>query len=132
MALQLTAAPTPAAGTPDLGEGLRDLARQPILDLRGRVHGYELLFRNGPGLVFRGDGKAVLWAESAFRYSWFSPVDLKWSRQSVYPSIRHRVRCPFLRLLTVARVGNHRSLHERVDLCPEIPARLHPWPLRII
>jgi EAL and modified HD-GYP domain-containing signal transduction protein len=32
------------------------MARQPILDLRGRVHGYELLFRNGPDAVFRGDG----------------------------------------------------------------------------
>jgi EAL and modified HD-GYP domain-containing signal transduction protein len=26
------------------------------LDLRGRVHGYELLFRSGPEAVFRGDG----------------------------------------------------------------------------
>ena len=32
------------------------MARQPILDLRGRVHGYELLFRAGPEAVFRGDG----------------------------------------------------------------------------
>jgi EAL and modified HD-GYP domain-containing signal transduction protein len=36
--------------------GLRYLARQPILDTRGRVHGYELLFRSGPETVFRGDG----------------------------------------------------------------------------
>ena len=28
---------------------LRYVARQPILDRMGRVHGYELLFRNGPG-----------------------------------------------------------------------------------
>lgn len=43
------AAPGPAAG-------IRYVARQPILDLRGKVHGYELLFRNGPEAVFRGDG----------------------------------------------------------------------------
>ncbi len=40
----------------ELAGGLRYVARQPILDLRGRVHGYELLFRNGPELAFRGDG----------------------------------------------------------------------------
>ena len=32
------------------------MARQPIMDLRGRVHGYELLFRAGPEALFRGDG----------------------------------------------------------------------------
>jgi EAL and modified HD-GYP domain-containing signal transduction protein len=37
-------------------DGLRYVARQPILDLRGRLHGYELLFRNGPEAAFRGDG----------------------------------------------------------------------------
>ncbi len=44
---------------PDLHEaagGVRYVARQPIMDLRGRVHGYELLFRAGPEAVFRGDG----------------------------------------------------------------------------
>jgi EAL and modified HD-GYP domain-containing signal transduction protein len=35
---------------------LRYVARQPILDLRGRVHAYELLFRAGPEAAFRGDG----------------------------------------------------------------------------
>src|SRR5208337_3878915 len=30
--------------------------RQPIMDRRGRVHGYELLFRAGPEAAFRGDG----------------------------------------------------------------------------
>jgi EAL and modified HD-GYP domain-containing signal transduction protein len=38
-----------------LGE-VRYVARQPILNLQGRVHGYELLFRNGPEAVSRGDG----------------------------------------------------------------------------
>ena len=37
--------------------GFRYVARQPILDLRGRVHGYELLFREGPQqLQFSADG----------------------------------------------------------------------------
>jgi c-di-GMP-related signal transduction protein len=52
---------TPAAeGAGDLSQDfagtLRYVARQPILDLRGRVHGYELLFRSGPETAFRGDG----------------------------------------------------------------------------
>jgi len=37
-------------------DGLRYVARQPILDLQGRVHAYELLFRSGPDHGFRGDG----------------------------------------------------------------------------
>jgi EAL and modified HD-GYP domain-containing signal transduction protein len=32
------------------------IARQPILDAHGHVHGYKLLFRNGPGALLRGDG----------------------------------------------------------------------------
>lgn len=34
---------------------LRYLARQPILDSRGQVHAYELLFRSGPHNAFSGD-----------------------------------------------------------------------------
>jgi EAL and modified HD-GYP domain-containing signal transduction protein len=34
---------------------MRYVARQPILDLRGKLHGYELLFRNGPENAFSGD-----------------------------------------------------------------------------
>jgi EAL and modified HD-GYP domain-containing signal transduction protein len=37
-------------------EGVRYVARQPILDKRSRLHGYELLFRMGPETAFRGDG----------------------------------------------------------------------------
>jgi EAL and modified HD-GYP domain-containing signal transduction protein len=44
---------------PELADAMRFVARQPILDLRGRVHGYELLFRAGPEAVFRGDGDAA-------------------------------------------------------------------------
>jgi len=36
--------------------GVRYVARQPILDVQGKVHGYELLFRAGPEQGFRGDG----------------------------------------------------------------------------
>jgi c-di-GMP-related signal transduction protein len=36
-------------------EGLRYVARQPILDLRGHVYGYELLFRKGYEPAFCGD-----------------------------------------------------------------------------
>jgi c-di-GMP-related signal transduction protein len=35
---------------------LRYVARQPIMDLHGRVFGYELLFRAGPETAFRGNG----------------------------------------------------------------------------
>ena len=38
----------PAVVRPERGDQVRYVARQPILDLRGRVHGYELLFRAGP------------------------------------------------------------------------------------
>ncbi len=40
-----------------LADGLRYVARQPIMDVRSRVHGYELLFRAGPEAVFCGDGE---------------------------------------------------------------------------
>jgi EAL and modified HD-GYP domain-containing signal transduction protein len=56
MAIPVTPGKTPAAALPDLAGGLRYVARQPILDLRGRVHGYELLFRSGHEDAFRGDG----------------------------------------------------------------------------
>jgi EAL and modified HD-GYP domain-containing signal transduction protein len=41
------------AGEQELSGALRYVARQPILDLRGRVHGYELLFRDRPEELFR-------------------------------------------------------------------------------
>jgi EAL and modified HD-GYP domain-containing signal transduction protein len=40
----------------EMSGGLRYVARQPILDIRDRVHAYELLFRAGPEAAFRGDG----------------------------------------------------------------------------
>ena len=56
MAAQVMPDKSSAAGMPEMGSGLRYVARQPIMDLRSRVHGYELLFRAGPEAVFRGDG----------------------------------------------------------------------------
>ena len=41
---------------PELTGEIRYVARQPILDLRGEVYAYELLFRPGPEAAFRGDG----------------------------------------------------------------------------
>ena len=43
-----------AAASPTAGE-MRYVARHPILNFHGRVHGYELLFRNGIDTVFTGD-----------------------------------------------------------------------------
>ena len=51
-----------APSVPGVGgrpSGMRYVARQPILDLRGRVHGYELLFRSGPEAAFSGDGNVA-------------------------------------------------------------------------
>ena len=45
-----------SAAAAERGNGLRYVARQPILDMHGRVYGYELLFRDGPETAFRGDG----------------------------------------------------------------------------
>ena len=56
MATLLASANAPAKVSPELAVDLRYVARQPILDLHGRLHGYELLFRNGPGVAFQGDG----------------------------------------------------------------------------
>ncbi len=56
MATQTTPAGSCAVRAPAASDGLRYVARQPILDLRHRVHGYELLFRKGPEQIFRGDG----------------------------------------------------------------------------
>jgi EAL and modified HD-GYP domain-containing signal transduction protein len=56
MATQAMPGKSSVAVVPDLAGGLRYVARQPIMDLRSRVHGYELLFRAGPEAAFRGDG----------------------------------------------------------------------------
>lgn len=56
MATQALSPDCALAAEPELASGMRYVARQPILDLRGKVHGYELLFRNGYEEAFRGDG----------------------------------------------------------------------------
>ncbi|MGA2535736.1 MAG: HDOD domain-containing protein [Terracidiphilus sp.] len=56
MATQVMAGKASAAGTAEARESVRFVARQPIMDLHSRVHGYELLFRAGPEEAFRGDG----------------------------------------------------------------------------
>jgi EAL and modified HD-GYP domain-containing signal transduction protein len=56
MAVQAQRDSTAPPARPELAGGLRYLARQPIMDLRGRVYAYELLFRSGLGAFFSGDG----------------------------------------------------------------------------
>jgi EAL and modified HD-GYP domain-containing signal transduction protein len=56
MATQALPGKGSAVAPAEMDCGLRYVARQPIMDRRSRVHGYELLFRAGPEAVFRGDG----------------------------------------------------------------------------
>ena len=46
---------TTRAAQPKSADEMRYVARQPILDLQGRVHAYDLLFRNDPETIFRRD-----------------------------------------------------------------------------
>ena len=55
MATQATTMKSTEGTSVDWSGGLRYVARQPILDLRGKVHGYELLLRSGPESAFHGD-----------------------------------------------------------------------------
>lgn len=50
-----TCAVAPATESSNQPSALRYLARQPILDARGQVHAYELLFRSGERNNFEGD-----------------------------------------------------------------------------
>jgi EAL and modified HD-GYP domain-containing signal transduction protein len=45
---------------PALTGEMRYVARQPILDLQGRVHGYDLLFRHAPETLFRRDAELAV------------------------------------------------------------------------
>jgi EAL and modified HD-GYP domain-containing signal transduction protein len=56
MAARVQPAPNPQPSVTDQEGVSRFVARQPILDLCGRVHGYELLFRAGRETAFRGNG----------------------------------------------------------------------------
>jgi EAL and modified HD-GYP domain-containing signal transduction protein len=55
MATQTNTLKSPEAIAAELAGSLRYMARQPILDLRGKVHAYELLLRSGPEAGFHGD-----------------------------------------------------------------------------
>jgi EAL and modified HD-GYP domain-containing signal transduction protein len=48
------------AAQPELTGEMRYVARQPILDLQGRVHGYDLLFRNAPEVVLHRDAELAI------------------------------------------------------------------------
>jgi c-di-GMP phosphodiesterase len=48
------------AAQPDAAAELRYVARQPILDLAGHVHAYDLLFRNAPQSIFHRDAEAAM------------------------------------------------------------------------
>ncbi|HEY1647221.1 MAG TPA: HDOD domain-containing protein [Terracidiphilus sp.] len=48
------------AAQPEPSGEMRYMARQPILDLKGRVHGYDLLFRNAPETIFRRDAESAV------------------------------------------------------------------------
>jgi c-di-GMP-related signal transduction protein len=57
MATQATAVRGSEALSTELAAGMRYVARQPILDMRGKVHGYELLFRRGLETAFHGNSE---------------------------------------------------------------------------
>ena len=46
--------------TPNWAGEMRYVSRQPILDLRGHVHGYELLFRDTPEAATSVDKERVV------------------------------------------------------------------------
>lgn len=48
--------PQQPANTSEEASRLRFVARQPIFDAKNRIHGYELLYREGPKNQFSGDG----------------------------------------------------------------------------
>src|SRR5580704_5769922 len=60
MATLAADAQKPITAQPESAGEMRYVARQPILDLQGRVHGYDLLFRNTPENVPRKDGEMAI------------------------------------------------------------------------
>jgi c-di-GMP phosphodiesterase len=51
MSTQASPVKVPLSTSPKWAGEMRYVARQPIMNLRGHVHGYELLFRNAPDVV---------------------------------------------------------------------------------
>jgi len=60
MAAETSTIRSPEATAAEMVGGLRYMARQPILDLRGKVHAYELLLRSGPEAGFHGDNDTAI------------------------------------------------------------------------
>ena len=60
MATLAAEAQRPITAPPELAAEMRYVARQPILDLQGRVHAYDLLFRNTPETILRKDGEMAV------------------------------------------------------------------------
>jgi EAL and modified HD-GYP domain-containing signal transduction protein len=60
MAAQAGLANSKGTALPELAGEVRYVARQPILDLQGRVHGYDLLFRNAPELILHRDAELAV------------------------------------------------------------------------
>ncbi len=56
MAAQVQSPEGALGAAAETGIGVRYFARQPILNLRGKVHGYELLFRGSDQEAFSGNG----------------------------------------------------------------------------
>ncbi len=60
MATLAAEAHRPITAQPELAAEMRYVARQPILDIQGRVHAYDLLFRNTPETILRKDGEMAV------------------------------------------------------------------------
>jgi EAL and modified HD-GYP domain-containing signal transduction protein len=60
MAAQAPPASVIEIAQPELTGEMRYVARQPILDRLGRVHGYDLLFRSAPETLFRRDAELAV------------------------------------------------------------------------
>jgi EAL and modified HD-GYP domain-containing signal transduction protein len=62
---------------PNASGRVNSVARQPILDLRGRVHAYELLFRQGTELNSNGEPVSRIMADTAAFFGLHKPSELK-------------------------------------------------------
>lgn len=60
MAVRAESAGRRVAAQPVFAEEVRYMARQPILDARGRVHAYDLLFRERSEPMFQGDAEVAV------------------------------------------------------------------------
>ena len=77
MATPVRAVCTSEDTRPRTSGGLYSVSRQPILDLRGRIHAYELLFRDGTGLDRNGEPASSAMADTAAFFGLQKPSELK-------------------------------------------------------